>query len=77
MDAIKYESIQETLEVRLLQFQIGVVDAGVETQFKAVEQGRRTAVITIATTLTDADEYSKEDIARLSGFGWNIDKSVS
>ena len=63
MDEATYESIPETLELRLLQFQIE-------------EPGRRTAVITIATTLTDADEYSKDDIARLYGFRWNIELDI-
>ncbi len=36
-----------------------------------VEPGRRTQTIDIITTLVDADEHTKEDIAELYGFRWN------
>ena len=58
MDEETYRQIPETLVLR-------------EIRFNVVEPGRRTRSIDIITTLTDADEYTKEDIAELYGFRWN------
>jgi hypothetical protein len=44
-----------------------------EIRFNVVVPGRRTQVLTIATTLTDAEKYTKEDIAELYGFRWNAE----
>ena len=54
MDAETYTEIPDTLELR-------------ELRYTVVEKGRRTKTITVVTTLTDVDEYSKADIAELYG----------
>ena len=48
----------ETLELRELRYAI-------------VEKGKRTKSITVVTTLTDVDAYTKEDIAELYGYRWS------
>jgi hypothetical protein len=63
MDEATYELIPETLELR-------------EIRYSVVEKGRRTKEITVVTTLTDAVEYSKEDIAELYGFRWNSELDI-
>ncbi len=63
MDAETYAEIPETLELR-------------EIRYNIVESGRRTKVIDIITTLSDADEYTKEDIAELYGFRWNSELDI-
>ncbi len=60
MDAETYARIPETLLLRELRFYI-------------VEPGRRTQTIDIITTLTDAEEYTPEEIAELYGFRWNAE----
>ena len=49
MDEATYETIPETLTLRMIRFNI-------------VEPGCRTKSITIVTTLVDAEEYSNEDL---------------
>jgi hypothetical protein len=63
MDQETYDAIPDTLEMR-------------EIRFNVLEPGRRTKTITIATTLTDAEKYSKEDIAQLYGFRWNSELDI-
>jgi len=63
MDQTTYTHIPETLELRELRFNI-------------VEPGRRTRTIDIITTLTDADEYTKEELAELYGFRWNTELDI-
>ncbi|HMO94419.1 MAG TPA: transposase, partial [Pirellulaceae bacterium] len=63
MDGETYGQIPETLTLRELRFQV-------------VENGRRTETIDIITTLTEADEYSREDIAELYGFRWNSELDI-
>lgn len=63
MDQEAYDSIPETLEMR-------------EIRYSVVEPGRRTRTITVATTLTDAEQYPKEDIAQLYGFRWNSELDI-
>lgn len=63
MDQETYDSIPETLEMREIRYHI-------------VEPGCRTKMITIATTLTDVERYSKEDIAQLYGFRWNSELDI-
>lgn len=63
MDEATYQTIPETLELR-------------EIRFSVVEPGRRTRSIDIITTLTDAEEYTKEDIAQLYGFRWNAELDI-
>ena len=60
MDQATYETIPETLELR-------------EIRYSVVQPGRRTKTITIATTLTDAEVYSPQEIAELYGFRWPIE----
>ena len=63
MDEETYSQIPETLELR-------------EIRFSIVERGRRTKTIDVITTLLDAEEYSKEDIATLYGFRWNSELDI-
>ncbi len=63
MDEETYAKIPQTLELR-------------EIRFNIVEPGRRTRTIDVITTLLDADEYSKEDIAELYGFRWNSELDI-
>ena len=63
MDEATYATIPETLTLRMIQFNI-------------VEPGCRTKSITIVTTLVDPEEYSKEDIAELYGFRWNVELDI-
>ena len=55
-----YAEIPETLTLR-------------EIRFDVVVPGRRTETLTVITTLTDAEVYSKEDIAELYGLRWNVE----
>ena len=63
MDDATYAQIPGTLELR-------------EIRYNIVEKGRRTKPIDIITTLTDAGEYTKEDIAQLYGFRWNSELDI-
>jgi len=63
MDKATYATIPETLTLRM-------------TQFNIVEPGCRTKAVTIVTTLIDAEEFSKEDIAELYGFRWNVEVDI-
>lgn len=63
MDQETYAQIPETLVLR-------------EIRFHVVERGRRTKVIDVITTLTDAKEYTKQDIADLYGFRWNSELDI-
>lgn len=63
MDQTAYDAIPDTLQLRELRYQV-------------VQPGYRTKTITIATTLTDAQAYSKEDIAQLYGFRWNSELDI-
>lgn len=63
MDAETYAQIPETLTLR-------------ELRFNVVEPGRRTKTVDIVTTLTDADQYAKEEIAELYGFRWNSELDI-
>ena len=63
MDQETYDLIPDTLEMR-------------EIRYNVVQPGSRTKTITIATTLTDAHAYSKEDIAELYGFRWNSELDI-
>ncbi len=63
MEQATYDAIPETLKMR-------------EIRFNVIEDGFRTETITIATTLTDAEKYSKEDIADLYGFRWNSELDI-
>ncbi len=63
MDQETYDRIPETLELR-------------ELRYTVVEKGRRTKMITVVTTLTDAELYSHADIAELYGFRWNSELDI-
>jgi len=63
MSQAMYEQIPETLTLRELQFDVH-------------EPGCRTQSLTVSTTLTDAEEYTKEDIAELYGFRWNVELDI-
>lgn len=63
MDQETYDKIPETLELR-------------EIRFNIVVPGRRTRTIDVITTLIDADEYTKQDIAELYGFRWNSELDI-
>jgi putative transposase len=63
MDAETYTEIPDTLELR-------------ELRYTVVEKGRRTKTITVVTTLTDVDEYSKADIAELYGYRWHSELDI-
>ena len=63
MDPATYDAIPDTLEMR-------------EIRYNVVQPGYRSQTITIATTLTDAETYSKEDIAQLYGFRWNSELDI-
>jgi putative transposase len=63
MDEATYARIPETLTLREIRFQV-------------VVPGRRTHTIDVITTLIDADEYTREDIAELYGFRWNSELDI-
>lgn len=63
MDEATYARIPETLTLREIRFQV-------------VEPHRRTRTLDIITTLVDADEYTREDIAELYGFRWNSELDI-
>lgn len=63
MNEETYAQIPETLILR-------------EIRFNIVERGRRTKTIDVITTLTDAVQYAKEDIAELYGFRWNSELDI-
>ena len=63
MDEATYGQIPKTLVLR-------------EIRYNIVEPGRRTRTIDVITTLLDADEFSKEEIAQLYGFRWNSELDI-
>ena len=63
MDQATYDAIPDVLEMREIRYQV-------------VQPGDRSQTITIATTLTDAQTYSTEDIAQLYGFRWNSELDI-
>jgi len=63
MDEATYAQIPETLELR-------------EIRYNIVEPGRRTRTIDVITTLVDAEQYRKEQIAELFGFRWNSELDI-
>ena len=44
-----------------------------ELRYHIIARGRRTRVVTVATTLTDSARYSKREVARLYGLRWEIE----
>ena len=63
MDEATYATIPETLELRMIRFNITV-------------PGCRTKTITVITTLVDPKEYSAEAIAELYGYRWNVELDI-
>ena len=63
MSEAEYARMPETLTLREVRFHVAV-------------PGRRTETLTVITTLTDADVFSKEDIAALYGFRWNVELDI-
>ena len=63
MDEATYARIPATLELRELRYQV-------------VEKGCRTKTVTIVTTLTDAQEYTTQDLAELYGLRWNVELDI-
>lgn len=63
MSEAQYEQIPETLTLRELRYDVSV-------------PGRRTKTLTVVTTLTDPEAYSKEDIAELYGLRWNVELDI-
>ena len=59
----EYRRIPDTLTLRELRFDV-------------IVPGRRTETITVVTTLTDAEAFTKEDIAELYGFRWNVELDI-
>ena len=47
-----------------------------ELRFDVIVPGRRTETITVVTTLTDAQAFTKQDIAELYGFRWNVELDI-
>ncbi len=58
-----YAQIPETMTLREIRFNVKV-------------PGRRTETLTVVTTLTDPEAYSKDDIAELYGFRWNVELDI-
>jgi hypothetical protein len=63
MDEQTYATIPKTLTLRELRYCLAV-------------PGRRVQVLTVVTTLLDADAYSRNDIAELYGFRWNSELDI-
>ena len=63
MSEAQYDRIPPTLTLRELRFNVTV-------------PGRRTETLTVVTTLTDAQGYTKKDIAELYGFRWNAELDI-
>jgi putative transposase len=58
-----YAQIPETMTLREIRFNVKI-------------PGRRTETLTVVTTLTDPEAYSKDDIAELYGFRWNVELDI-
>lgn len=63
IDDETYATIPETIEMR-------------EIRYNVVEKGMRTETLTVVTTMVDADTYTKEEIADLYGFRWNVELDI-
>jgi putative transposase len=59
MDKATYEQMPETLLLREIRYHI-------------VENGRRSQAMTVVTTLLD-EQHTKQDLAELYGFRWNVE----
>ncbi|MGH8428747.1 MAG: IS4 family transposase [Gammaproteobacteria bacterium] len=63
MDEETYAAIPETLTLR-------------EIRYRIVVPGRRVQLLTVVTTLLDAEVYSRQDIAELYRFRWNSELDI-
>jgi hypothetical protein len=63
MSEAQYAQIPETLTLRQLQYDV-------------IVPGRKVKPITVVTTLTDPETYSKQDIASLYGRRWNVELDI-
>jgi hypothetical protein len=63
MSQEQYDRVPETLTLREVKFHVTV-------------PGRRTRTLTIVTTLTDPKAYSREELAELYGFRWNVELDI-
>jgi hypothetical protein len=63
MDESTYATIPATLTLR-------------EVRYCVTVPGRRVEELTVVTTLLDAEEYSRKDIAELYGFRWNSELDI-
>jgi hypothetical protein len=63
MDEDEYAAMPDTLQMR-------------EIRVVVTEPGRRTRVIIVATTMTDAEVYSKKDIADLYSYRWHVELDI-
>jgi hypothetical protein len=63
MSETQYDRIPHTLTLRELRFNVTI-------------PGRRTETLTVVTTLTDAQGYTKKDIAELYGLRWNAELDI-
>jgi hypothetical protein len=61
MSAEAYARLPDSITVREIRYTIR-------------ERGRRTRVVTLVTTLLDAERYPAEDIARLYGLRWRVEE---
>jgi putative transposase len=63
MNEEMYATIPKTLMLR-------------EVRYDIVVRGQRTHSFNIITTLTDAKQYTKDDIAQRYGFRWNAELDI-
>ena len=63
MDETSYRQIPETLTLREVRFHVAV-------------PGRRTETLIVVTSLLDPMTWSKQDIAELYGFRWNVELDI-
>lgn len=63
MDEATYAAMPKELELRELRVHVG-------------KPGYRTQELTIVTTLTDAQEYTRADVVELYGFRWHVELDI-
>ncbi len=63
MSPQQYAEIPQTLELR-------------EVRFHVHEPGCRIETLTIVSTLTDSEQYTKDDLAELYGLRWNVETDI-
>jgi hypothetical protein len=63
MDKETYHGTPKTMEIR-------------EIRFRVSRPGYRTREIVVATTLLDAERYSKDEVAELYGYRWRVELDI-